>query len=115
MKKTIHINLPGDFCQLCDIFGFRPDEVIQEFVRRISLPRYFRDPEDSHRWANLFFLDYLDNLTPRPLRHNDIHDKYSDLLTEKADEAANSRQRDQACRKVLAEWRQAIREAEALS
>src|SRR3546814_17115047 len=108
MKKNIYMDLPKDCCQACDIFGFLPEEVIQEFVRRVSLPRYFRNPRDRHRWANLFFLDYLDNLRPTPVMQSDVHEKYSDMLTEKAAGADSNHTREQVQREVMHKRQRAI-------
>src|SRR3546814_11452034 len=78
---------------------------------RVSLPRYFRNPRDRHRWANLFFLDYLDNLRPTPVLQSDVHEKYSDMLTEKAAGAASNHTREQVTREVMHKWQRAIRRA----
>lgn len=110
MKKAIRIELPDDFCTACEIFGLPPEEVIQEFTRRVSLPVYFSEREDRHRWATLFFLDYIDHLAPKRRQPEDIHEKYMHLLNKRTETAKNSRAREKAGRQVLLEWRKAVKE-----
>lgn len=112
MKETIQIELPEDFRTACGIFNFPPEEVIGEFTRRVSLPLYFSDTENKHRWANLFFLDYLDNLAPPQPQPDDIHHKYMDLLNKRVDVATNVKKREKAGREVLQEWHEAVKKGE---
>src|SRR3546814_10555499 len=77
-------------------------------VQTCALPIY---PRDMHRWSNLFFLDYLDNLRPTPVLQSDVHEKYSDMLTEKAAGAASNHTREQVTREVMHKWQRAIRRA----
>lgn len=111
MKATIEIELPEDFRLHCEIFSFRPEEVIQEFVNRISLPAYFRDPEDNQRWANLFFLRYLDNAAPERITHDDIDRRFVDKLQEQIRITRSKAKREKICREILLEWNQEIQKA----
>lgn len=109
MKMTIQIEIPDDFRMVCEIFDFSPEEVIREFTKWVSLPRYFSDVEYEHRWANLFFLDYIDLMEHRQAQPNDIHEKYMNILNKRTEAAKSSQKRENACREVLNEWHEAVK------
>src|SRR5690606_39424949 len=56
MKINCTFELPEDFQQVCDIFGYQPEQVLQRFMEEVSFPEFFSDPDNDHRWATLFFL-----------------------------------------------------------
>lgn len=115
MERTIKIELPDDFRMLCEIFNYDPQSVIQEFIDRISLPEYYYDPHDPHRWATLFFLDYMDHFAAEQEHPGEVHDKFIRKLNKKIKSAKSARKTKEACREVLEEWHKAIKEANSLA
>lgn len=108
-KKTYQLELSDDFRTACAIFGFAPREVIQEFIDLVSLPVYFSDPGDKHRWANLFFLDYIDQMTMERPQPFVIHERFMERLIWKIKRIRNREKLENACRNVMRDWNQAVR------
>lgn len=111
MKHTIDIEYPEDFRLLCEIFCFRPEDVIQKFADQVSLPRYFGAPEDKHRWANLFFLDYLENVTSQRKILQQIDWKFYDKIQKKIAATKSKKKQEEICREILIAWNKEIQRA----
>lgn len=106
MKLTINIALSDDFKQVCEIFDFYPESVVQRFVNEVSFPVFFGRSTSHHRWATFFFLDYLG------AANGDLAEKL-DKLEPFLDKIGQSIRKDEdenekAVRKVMIEWHRSV-------
>ena len=113
METTIHLNLTEDFDTLCSIYQISPQNLLQAFTDQISYPVYFGNPNGEARWANDFFIYYLDEQPDRDSVETELEDyyfeKFNDAVKPKfkpgpaeVDRAIKIR------RKIMAQWLKAI-------
>lgn len=56
MKKFENLIVPEAVTQACDIFALSVEQLVQKFLDNVSLVKYFSDPLNPNRWANMFLL-----------------------------------------------------------
>lgn len=70
MKKIENLIVPEAVTQACDIFDISVEQLLQKFLDKVDLVKYFAEPMRPDRWANMFLLNCA-------LDHID-HDAYID-------------------------------------
>ena len=113
METTINITIPDDFRIACEIFDIPQREIIQLIVDRISLPFFFSHPADTQKWATLVFLGHVDNGRPYDETEMEFHKPYMTQVLDVvphilAEEFGNSNEAEEAARKVVKKWHQAV-------
>lgn len=102
MKLTLNLKLSKDFQQVCEIFGYQPEQVLQRFMEDVSFPEFFNDPHNDHRWATLFFLHQMDAGNGELVDQFDEHKPFVDQMATAATE--NPKKAEKACRKIMKQW-----------
>lgn len=111
MKITAILKIPEDFRLHCEIYDCNAQDVLQEFVNQVSLPRHGTGEGNGYECATGFFMDYADQLLSEKGQPSDIHDHYLDKLAETIVPIRDGEQREAACRKILRQWALAVKES----
>lgn len=109
MKIKITITPPEDFMVLCDLFKVEPQELLQQFVERVSFPFYYSQPDGDERWATLFFLQYLSvekqHLKDEMEQHEPFMNELAEVVFRHLDGSQkNVLKAELAGRKVMDKW-----------
>ncbi|QEC51958.1 hypothetical protein EDD80_11815 [Anseongella ginsenosidimutans] len=111
MKITAILEIPEDFRLHCEIYDCNAQDVLQEFVNQVSLPRHRAGEGNGYECATSFFMDYADQLLSEKGQPADVHDHYLDKLAETVVPIRDGEQREVACRKILRQWALAVKES----
>jgi len=106
MKINCTFELPEDFQQVCDIFGYQPEQVLQRFMEEVSFPEFFSDPDNDHRWATLFFLHNMDAGNGELADQLEQHQPYIDRMANMV--IKDQKKAEKACRKIMGQWHKHI-------
>lgn len=106
MKVNLTLELPEDFKQVCEIFGYRPEEVLQRFMEEVSFPEFFSDPDNDHRWATLFFLHNMGAGDGELADQWEQHKPYIDKMA--ATVINNPKKAEKDCRKIMKRWHKSM-------
>jgi len=106
MKLTINIDLPDDFKQVCEIFDFNPDSVVQRFVNEVSFPVFFGNSTSHHRWATFFFLDYLGAADGNSAEKLDKLKPFLDKIDQSI--TKDPKESEKSVRKVMIDWHRSV-------
>lgn len=65
MKQFENLIVPEAVTQACDIFDLSVEQLLQKFLDKVDLVKYFSQPLHPDRWANMFLLncalDHIDH------------------------------------------------------
>lgn len=111
MKINCTFELPEDFQQVCDIFGYQPEQVLQRFMEEVSFPEFFSDPDNDHRWATLFFLYNMNTGDDELNNQLKEHQPYIDQMAKTV--LKDPKKAEVACRKIMKQWHKHILEKRA--
>lgn len=114
MKITAMLEIPEDFRLHCEIYNCNAQDILQEFVNQVSLPRHRTADGRNHELATGFLMDYLDHLPPEEDQPDDIHEFYLDKIAETVAPIQDDAQREAVCRKIMRQWALAVKESSVI-
>lgn len=108
MKKFGNLIVPEAVNQACDIFAISVEQLLQKFLDNVNLVKYFSEPIDPDRWANLFLLDCaLDHINHET--YIDSFKSFMDRIVE-IPNTSSLTERERIIQTIIDDWQKVILE-----